>query len=383
MNFENKYLKYKKKYFQLKNNLKSMKGGANLALPDSEIVLVNHNYWTANCGAFSNDGKYIVSGSNNGNVKIWSTETGDVVRALTGHTRVVTSVAFSRDGKYVVSGSNDKSVKIWSTKTGDVKWSLTNTEMVTSVAFSNDGKYVVSGSHDKSVKIWSTETGNIVHTLTDTGVWSVAFSSDGKYVVSGSDDKSVKIWSTATGDVVRSLTGHTNAVYSVAFSNDGKYVVSGSADRSVKIWSTETGDVARTLTGHIHPVMSVAFSSDGKYVVSSSLDGTINVWVNNEGIVGIIYDIKTTINAHCVAFSPDNKHLLIYRDNNIIQVRGIITDIMQLEEAQATRIKRAAIAAFLGNSAYTVPIHDHLIGYIMNFYEAKKNQMTTNWDNWR
>jgi WD40 repeat protein len=111
--------------------------------------------------------------------------------------------------------------------------------------------------------------------------------------------------------------------------------------------------------------------------VSSLWDGTIYVWATNEGVVTTIAMINTTYNIRCVAFSPDNKHLLIYHDN-IIQVKRI-TGIMQLEAEQATRIDRAAIAALLGNSACKVPIHDHLIKYIMNFFKAKVNQIVTNW----
>ena len=39
-------------------------------------------------------------------------------RTLTGHSRMVLSVAFSRDGKWIVSGSVDKLVKIWDAETG-------------------------------------------------------------------------------------------------------------------------------------------------------------------------------------------------------------------------------------------------------------------------
>ena len=46
-------------------------------------------------------------------MKIWLTESGEVVRTLSGHTKEVYSVSFSPDGKYVVSGSGDYSVKIW------------------------------------------------------------------------------------------------------------------------------------------------------------------------------------------------------------------------------------------------------------------------------
>ena len=48
--------------------------------------------------------------------------------SLLGHTNYVTSVSFSPDGKYVVSGSGDKSVKIWSTarESGEVVRSTLN-----------------------------------------------------------------------------------------------------------------------------------------------------------------------------------------------------------------------------------------------------------------
>ena len=41
-----------------------------------------------------------------------------------GHSNTVTSVALSADGSKVVSGSNDSTVKIWSTETGQVLQTL-------------------------------------------------------------------------------------------------------------------------------------------------------------------------------------------------------------------------------------------------------------------
>jgi len=40
------------------------------------------------------------------------------VRTLRGHSEEVNSVAFSRDGKWIVSGSSDADVKIWDVATG-------------------------------------------------------------------------------------------------------------------------------------------------------------------------------------------------------------------------------------------------------------------------
>ncbi len=61
------------------------------------------------------------------------------------HDGLVYSVAFSPDGKYVVSGSDDKTARVWEQLTGREIARMTHDDAVSSVAFSPDGKYVVSG----------------------------------------------------------------------------------------------------------------------------------------------------------------------------------------------------------------------------------------------
>jgi WD40 repeat protein len=71
---------------------------------------------------------------------------------------MVNSVAFSPDGKYLASGSQDKIVKLWSVQSQKEVTTLKgHSDSVESVAFSPDGKYLASGSRDKTVKLWSME----------------------------------------------------------------------------------------------------------------------------------------------------------------------------------------------------------------------------------
>ncbi|KAJ7854402.1 WD40-repeat-containing domain protein [Mycena olivaceomarginata] len=196
---------------------------------------------------------------------------------LEKHTQVVASVALSPDGKRIVSGSYDETVRVWDSESGEVIAGPFNghTDSVTSVAFSPDGKRIVSGSEDKTVRVWDSESGEVVagpfNGHTD-WLTSVALSPDGKRIVSGSRNKTVRMWDLESGEVVAGpFNGHTNSVRSVAFSPDGRRIVSGSHDKTVRMWDSESGEVvAGPFNGHTDHVASVAFSPDGKQIVSAA-----------------------------------------------------------------------------------------------------------------
>lgn len=80
---------------------------------------------------------------------------------MAGHDDTVSAVALSRNGLGAVSGSEDGTLRIWKTeseeevaniadepdKDEDIYW-------ITPVAFAHDDIHVVSGSHDGTVRIW-------------------------------------------------------------------------------------------------------------------------------------------------------------------------------------------------------------------------------------
>ncbi len=61
--------------------------------------------------------KYIVSGSIDKTLRIWSYETYEHINTLKGHDGYIYSVDYIQNTKYIVSSSSDKSVKIWNYET--------------------------------------------------------------------------------------------------------------------------------------------------------------------------------------------------------------------------------------------------------------------------
>jgi hypothetical protein len=161
----------------------------------------------------------------------------------------VKSVTFSPDGQTVLSGSQDGMLRLWDVASSRLlKTLMGHSDGVMSVAFSPDGRSALSGSDDDTLKLWDVASGRLRRTFEghQRGVESVAFSPDGRSLLSGSADDKLKLWDAASGRLLKTLTGHGDIVRSVAFSPDGRSVLSGSDDRTLKLWDVASGEVLAT-----------------------------------------------------------------------------------------------------------------------------------------
>lgn len=230
----------------------------------------------------SPDGKMIASASGE-IIKLWELSTGEEIRTLTGHAELIQRIAFSPDGKMLLSGGNDKMMKFWNPHSGEEIRTLPGANLIDAVLFSPNGEMFLSCDRDFNIKLWNVETGEEIRTFSGHShmIRAVTFSPDGKTLATGSCDKTIKLWNIETGELIHTLTGHSGwfaAVNSVAFTPDGRILASGSDDKTIKLWNTETGKTVITLSGHSKGVSSVAFSPDGQTLVSGSFDKAIKLW---------------------------------------------------------------------------------------------------------
>jgi WD40 repeat protein len=73
-------------------------------------TLKGHTGWVNTLMTLPNGN--LVSGADDGIIKIWNPNTGSLVFTLTGHTSTVSSLAILPNG-YLASASWDSTVKIW------------------------------------------------------------------------------------------------------------------------------------------------------------------------------------------------------------------------------------------------------------------------------
>jgi WD40 repeat protein len=284
-------------------------------------TLTGHSSWVM-AVAISPNKQVIASGGLDDQIKVWSSQTGELLHSLAGHTKAVNSLSISSDGLILVSGSDDEKIKLWNLHSATLIQTLTeHSRDVNAVAISPDGQILVSGGDDRTIKLWRLKNGLPIRTLFASAgmIKAIAIHPKGVLIATGSLDNQIRLWKSATGELVTTLYGHFNSVYSVAFSPDGQMLASASKDKTVKLWNLQNGEVVRTFSGHSGYVNSVAISPDGKTVTSASSDKTIKIWNLETGeLLFTLSEHTSAVNA--LAMSVDGQLLVSASSDKTIKI---------------------------------------------------------------
>lgn len=246
--------------------------------------------------AFSRDGSTLASGDEgdrkssgangaNDTLKMWSVETGLLLRTFKGLDGSAQYVSFSPDGKilatsdYALKGQ----VKLWNVQTGAILKKFSPTPHVGAVGpaplrFSPDGRILAVQNGAGKIEMWNIITGRIVSSVPQWGAFG--FSKSGRLMAIGGRNglDEIGFWD-LRGRLVRTIPD-SRGVSSVEFFPGDTVVVAGGSF-GVKLWNVANGRLLRVspLTVDVQTEENIVLSQDGSTLAGACFPGGfIKIW---------------------------------------------------------------------------------------------------------
>ncbi|MBD2437408.1 DUF4082 domain-containing protein [Nostoc sp. FACHB-110] len=205
-----------------------------------------------------------------------------LTKKLTG----VTAITFSPDGKTLVGGTADGEIKLYDAKTGKPKKTLSGKQKtpITGLAYTSDGQINSSG-RDSVIRRWNLANDQETTILQghEHPIKTLTVNQKINILATGGEDTKIFLWDTRTNKLDKILEGHKGFVNQVAISEDGETLASAGNEGWIILWSPKTGKQLRTLLGHGAKVNAVDFNSEGTILASASDDATVRLWNVQEG----------------------------------------------------------------------------------------------------
>jgi WD40 repeat protein len=211
------------------------------------------------CVSFSpvdNNGSTLASGSEDGRVRLWQTDTGTLLRIFRGfHFNSIMALTFSPSGDAVAFGGSDQTIRIKNLQ-DESRQSVEITHPINAIAFS---------------PITNASRGRRSSSILAVGC---QYSSTIRLFSTTQDDDTTNTTLTYIGN----LEGHSNNVTSLVFLNDHS-LISASEDSTIRQWdlhnmtcvSTQKSRASRCL-------LSIAISPDQTTLASGNITRNLSFW---------------------------------------------------------------------------------------------------------
>ena len=258
-------------------------------LPKKQVhIWRGHSGGVQRIKLFPGYGHLLLSCSLDGTVKIWDCLSDKKCKqTYTGHSQAVRDIQFTHGGRRFYSAGFDTLVRLWDTETGQVISTLSDSTLAFCLAVHPDNfDSVVVGTQSKKAVQFDSGSGRIVQQYAghQGSVSSVSFVEDGRKLITSSDDRKVFTWVYGIPVIDRYIAEPTmHSIPAVAIHPSNKFLVGQSMNNTILVYQAG-GEFKyqsnRKFVGHANAGYAIqpAFSRDGKFVMSGSSDGSLHFW---------------------------------------------------------------------------------------------------------
>lgn len=251
-----------------------------------ELLRMSVPNFICQCVCLTEDDTTIVSGWNDGIIRAFCAETGALKYTIRdAHNRGVTAVVTLNNGQTLVSGGDEGHVRIWSVdRDSGVSRLLTSfnehRKSVLCLCVTSDGGEFVSASTDGSCVVWNMRSHRRkVALFANCSFMGACYGWGECQLITCGTDKKLAYWEVYDGSLVRSIDASSDGpLNTLDISADDNFIVTGGHDKTVKVFRYKEGDCLVTGRGHSSPISALRISPDSRVIVSAGDDGSILIW---------------------------------------------------------------------------------------------------------
>jgi WD40 repeat protein len=227
-------------------------------------------------GLFFLDEKRVLSGGYDGRLVLWSLR-GQKLRSADSDSPI-TAMAVDIASALIVTGHNDGSVRLWSLfELSPLARAGAHDGAVRALTIASGGYLLASSATDGQVKLWRPEGETLPKAGSDAR--TLVFSPDGRFLY-GAGWFDLFRWELETGALTTIDTDHQGIINSILFAPDGGYLasISRQTDSSVLFLDPDSGQTLKRFQPHALCGVVVVITPDGKTLATTSDDGSIMIW---------------------------------------------------------------------------------------------------------
>ncbi len=280
---------------------------------------------SVDCLAFSDDGRFLAAGGQDGKVRVWSTiptfkqrrkqeQEVKLIATLDNAPSWVDQLAWSPTCNHLAF-SLGRYVQIWDADSQTVITTLpfANSSVLDLAWRPNGESIAISGNG--GVKVWSTQDWNDDPYLIDMPSASIvtAWSGNSKYIASGNFGNTITVLEYGSPHpwMMRGFPGKiSNLTWSQRLSNNAPLLAASSIE-GIAVWKKEADDKdgwnANILTLHERKIQALEFHPHSLLLASAADDGWLGLWTKAKQVGQILEGARGGFS--CLAWSKDGQQL--------------------------------------------------------------------------
>jgi WD40 repeat protein len=237
-----------------------------------------------------------------------------------GHTNAIKSIAFSKDGKFIVTGSEDKTVKVWDVNTGSLLQNFAIAkDRILSVDFNPNSKTIIACSEDGFLYEWDIYSGELLNTIVNKGemMGACTFSPNGQTIAISygyhfKDFYEIVLYNCVTKKITAQFKAHKEKIHKLIFSPDGKQITSSSYDQMIRVWDAVTSKMISekdVSTPKDLFIKSIQYNKDGTQLLVCNVDSKLSLY-NSQTLKLLQTIANDTIKFSTASYSRDGKKVV-------------------------------------------------------------------------